>query len=292
MSFNVPSTVVSGSYAVRVRNSIGESNPQTLKVNWNVGSPSWNSGGSNAGAIVSFTGGAGYGSSIDGVVFGVTISINQGMPVPAKIVSCCSSNQLTIALPAAPDQTAIELVLTGPNNKATYTYTTSTFSTPTASITSATTVNVGVNTIQITATNAVPATITDISLVSTFDSSQVITVPSNSWTTTGTGNGAVTSFSATLLAGSYNVMVSTTPNGYVSIADKLNVEFPTNVNPTAQQVSFNGGFFTIAASNLSPVSTIQVNGFKGKIVSYSTSSVTYAVPALVTTSTQSTFSLS
>jgi hypothetical protein len=56
-------------------------------------------------------------------------------------------------------------------------------------------------------------------------------------------------------------------------------------------MSFNGGNFTLAASRLSPSSYISINGFQGRILSYSSSSVTYAVPPLVTNASQTAFAL-
>jgi len=67
----------------------------------------------------------------------------------------------------------------------------------------------------------------------------------------------------------------------------IDIVFPSNVNiSTPQKISFYGGSFTIAASYLSPVSFITVNGFKGVVTSYTTYAVTYTVPALITPSTQ------
>lgn len=85
--------------------------------------------------------------------------------------------------------------------------------------------------------------------------------------------------------------MSTTPNGYIAVTGVLNVNLPVNINAPAQQISFNGGTFTITASGLSPVSYITVNGFKGALLTYSPSAATYTVPALVTPSTQTAFSL-
>ena len=56
-------------------------------------------------------------------------------------------------------------------------------------------------------------------------------------------------------------------------------------------MSFNGGTFTITGNNLSPSSYITVNGLRGTIATHSASSVIYNVPKIVTTDTQSTFTL-
>jgi hypothetical protein len=71
----------------------------------------------------------------------------------------------------------------------------------------------------------------------------------------------------------------------------VNIAFPTNVITTVQKVSFNGGFYKIQASRLSPVSYITVNGLKGTISSYTDYAVTYRVPPLVTKATQTAFNL-
>jgi len=77
------------------------------------------------------------------------------------------------------------------------------------------------------------------------------------------------------------------------MSNGLNIPFPSNVilTPTTQQISYNGGSFTISATNLSPASYITVNGLKGAISSYTASAVTYDVPAFVTAATQTAFSL-
>jgi hypothetical protein len=116
-------------------------------------------------------------------------------------------------------------------------------------------------------------------------------IPNATWTTTGTGSNATTTFEATLNAGSYKLLVNTSPYGYIAINSTIDITLPSNVVANNQRVSFNGGTFTISASNLSPVSFITVNGFKGKITDYTSSAATYSVPALVTPLTQSTFNL-
>jgi hypothetical protein len=163
--------------------------------------------------------------------------------------------------------------------------------TPSASVTSSTSLSVGTNTITFAATNAVAATITSIRLVSTISEADFIEVAANSWTTTGSGASASTSFSASLNAGSYKLRVHSSPNGYLAITDTLSVAFPSSFSASNQQISFNGGSFTITANRLSLSSYITVNGLRGDISSYSSSAVTYRVPALVTAATQSAFGL-
>ena len=197
-------------------------------------------------------------------------------------------------MPPAPTGTVFTLTFTGPTNVITRTYSTSTFNTPTANITavsSSLNTSVGANNITFKATNSYPATILSIKLVSTLNKDHTIVVPNGTWNTTGTGSNATTTFSATLNAGSYKLLVNTSPYGYIAMNSTIDIAFPINVNTNTQQVSFNGGTFTIAASYVSPVSYIIVNGFKGKITSYNSSAATYSVPALVTPLTQSTFNL-
>jgi hypothetical protein len=262
-----------------------------MAVNWNPGTPSWNSGGSLAGGIVTIKSGGGYPVSIDGLVFSVSLTTTS-QTYPINVVSCCGGNLISLAIPPTTASTLFTLSFKGPVNPKTYTYSTSSSLTPTGTITSPANLNVGNNIITFTVSSSVSATITGIQLVPVVNSAYPIVVPMNSWIT----NGTTTNFTVSLNSGSYNLLVSTTPYGYVAFQTKVNVLFPTNVvtdyTGNSQLTSFNGGSFTIAASDLAPFSYITVNGFVGQILSYSNTSVTYAVPPLVTTSTQTTFHIS
>jgi hypothetical protein len=222
-------SLVSGSYTVAVSNSIGQSNPLSLNINWNPGRVSWNSGGSTAGGVVKITNGGGYPASIDGVIFAVSITSGP-LTYPVNILSCCSGNSISIQMPPAPDGTSFNIIFTGPINSITHVYTTSNYLTPTAAITSSNNLTVGSNTITFAATNSYTATINSLQLVSTINSSYSITIPNNTWATTGTGGSAVTQFTASLAAGSYNLIVSSSPNGFISIPTPINVLLPTNLN--------------------------------------------------------------
>ena len=112
-------------------------------------------------------------------------------------------------MPAAADGTAFTITMKGPTNTITKTYTASTASTPTATLTSSANVSAGANTIVFSASNAVAATIDSLKLVSTIDSTQVITIPANTWSVSGTGASAVTTFTATLSTGSYKILANT-----------------------------------------------------------------------------------
>lgn len=110
------------------------------------------------------------------------------------------------------------------------------------------------------------------------------------WSVSGSGSSAVTTFIATLSAGSYQIRANT-DNGFINITETINVTLPVVPNPASQIMSFNGGTFTLTADNLSPSSYIRVNGLKGNILTHSSTAATYEVPAQVATNTQSTFTL-
>ena len=217
VTFNVTKDVISGSYLVKVRNAIGESNGLSLVVYWNPGTVSWGAGGSNAGNIITVSSGAGYPSEIDGKTFRVSIT-SPGTVYPANIVSCCSGNNISIEMPAAPSGTAFTFTFTGPSNVVTKTYTTSTYYTPTANITSVSSTldtSVGAKNITFTATNAYATTILGIKLVSTLNKDHTIVIANGTWNTSGTGTNATTTFKATLNAGSYRLVVNSAPYGYI-----------------------------------------------------------------------------
>lgn len=290
--FVVQAYVISGMYFVQVRNSLGASNPLELEVRWEVGSGSWKYGGSLEGSIITIGPGSGYPTTLDFFKFNITLTANS-LQYPVSLLSCCQSNYISLKIPPLASSATFSLTFTGPKNIKSKSYAVSTSYTPTADITTASSpLQVGTNTIQISATNAVQASITNITLVSTMDETHILVVPNGTWTTNGTGASAITQFTVLLNAGAYKVMVETSPYGYIKLSNPIvNVVFPTNVIAPSQQLSFLGGTFTIQASYLSPVSYITMQGVKGKIVSYSSSAVTYQVPPLITTLTQSTFHL-
>lgn len=239
----------SGNYVVKVRNIVGESNGLDLAVKWSLGTVSWsNGGGSTAGAIVSITGGSGYPSSIDGVVFSAAITAGT-VNYPVNIISCCSSNSISFEIPPAINGTTFTITFTGPVTPASKTtYTTYSTYTPTANITSVTSdasVSVGPHNITFAATNKCNATVQSIKLVSTIDPSHVITVPNGTWNKTGSTDTAVYNFSASLYAGSYKLLVHTSPYGYFAMNTTINVDFPANIIPSNQTASFNGGSYKI-----------------------------------------------
>jgi hypothetical protein len=259
---------------------------------WNIGSLS-SSIGSTAGALLTLTGGAGYPQSIDGVAFSFSATAGN-VTYPVKVVSCCSSNSVVLQVPSAPSGTSFTITFKGPVSSPSVTYSVSTSYTPTAnlvSVVSDNSVGVGNQNITIGSTSSLSVTISSIQLVSVQDNSFAISVPNNSWTTTGSSATAVTKFSVAVNAGSYKLLVNTSPYGYYLLNSTVDITIPTNLVSNPQNVSFNGGKYSIAGSYLSPVSYITINGFRGDIISYTTSSVTYRVPPLVTSNTQSAFNL-
>jgi hypothetical protein len=294
VTFDLTSALISGKYDVTVRNAIGGTNSMSFDVQWGVGTVSWNSGGSTAGNVVSFTNGGGYPTSIDGVTFSISLT-SVGNTYPVNVVSCCNSNTLQLAIPSAVSGTSFTITFQGPVNSASKTYTVQDSLTPMATRTSADPTDISiVNEITVTLSNAVSITSVDaISLVSTVDSSIKTDIAAGTWVVTGSGTGSTIAFNTTLNAGGYDIVIRTSPNGNIKMSNGLNIPFPANVNtsPATQQISFNGGSFTISGANLSPASYITVNGLKGTISSYTASAVTYNVPAFVTANTQSTYTL-
>ena len=136
-------------------------------------------------------------------------------------------------------------------------------------------------------------TIVGVSLVSTISKTNRIDLNSNtSFTTNGTNKVATMLFNATLYAGAYTVLVSTTPYGYIKLSNStIYVSFPTNVAHTSGPMSFNGGTFTINASYLSPSSYLDFNGFISPLISHSPTQAIYQVHPQVTRNTQTAFNL-
>lgn len=267
-----------------------------MTIKWGLGTTSWNQGGSTAGNVVSLTSGGGYPTSIDGITFALTLT-SPAATYPVNIVSCCTSNAIQIQLPAAANGTVFTLGFKGPTDTTplTKTYTVLDTLTPTATRTSADPTDISiVNEITVTLSNAVTiSSVNAIALVSRADPTVKTEIAANTWVVAGSGIGSTIKFNTTLKAGGYDIVIRTSPNGNIKMSNGLNIPFPANINtsPATQQISFNGGSFTISGSGLSPASYITVNGLRGDISKYTASAVTYTVPAFVTASTQSTFKL-
>lgn len=75
---------------------------------------------------------------------------------------------------------------------------------------------------------------------------------------------------------------------YSSATDVINVT-ANPITSTSQSMSFAGGNYTISGSVLSPSSYLDVNGYKAYPISYSSTSVTYKIPAFITLNTQAQY---
>lgn len=283
LTFSISSTIVTGLYTVKARNAVGESNGYDFSVSWLLGTlPSGI--GSTVGALFTLTG-SNYPAAIDGVAFSVSATAGNNT-YAVNVVSCCSSNSISFEVPSVASGTALTIAFKGTANSPSLTFSATTSYTPTAnlvSVVSDDSVAVGSQNVTVSSTNAIAATITSIRLVSIQDKSFFINVADGSWTTTGTGATAVTRFNVVINSGSYRLLINTSPYGYILLNSTVNIPFPNSFASISQSMSFNGGQFTLTASYLSPVSYITVNGFRGDIISYSPTSVTYQVPPLVTT---------
>lgn len=289
-TFSVPSNIPSGKYLVRSRNEIGESNGLAMNINWIQGTPNFNLGGSVAGNIVTFTAGSGYPASLsDASGYNVLIKNSAGVDLPVEIISCCANSELQLALPPAADNNQIYIVFQGPVTTSTNSYIYQQVLTPVISYNGSALIPGVSSTINFTRTDTLDitvVTITQLDLVSTVNTSNVISIPN--WTVNNTTK--LYSFSGTLPSGAYSIR-ALTPNGYCLVNNPVNVGLDSGVSAASQSTGFSGGYFTISGNNLSPASYITVNSFKGTISSYTNSSVTYNVPPFVTANSQTAFNL-
>lgn len=280
--FKVPATVPSGNYYIKVRNDVGESNGLALKVNWVPGIPSYNGGGSVMGNIVTFSMGSGYPSEL-GSGFNVLVNIG-GNNVAVNIISCCTNNVFSLALPPSPPTKPITIYFNGPVGSYSTTYISDNSMTPSI-VAPSTTFTPGVNTVAFTRNDTINLPITSLKLVSAVDSTNIITIAS--FTTI-----SVTSYSftTTLSSGSYNIL-ALTDYGYCKVSNPISVGLAASVTGASIISSYAGGVYTITGNNLSPSSYIMVNGFKGTVNTYTSTAVTYNIPPFVTTDSQNAFKL-
>lgn len=280
--FKVPATVPSGNYYVKVRNDVGESNGLALKVNWVAGIPSYNGGGSVMGNIVTFTSGSGYPTKL-GNGFNILVNIG-GNNVAVNIVSCCTNNVLTLALPPSPPTKAITIYFKGPVGSYSTTYITDNSMTPSI-LAPNTTFTPGINTITFTRNDTTNLLITSLKLISVVD-------PTNAITITNFTNATTTyTFTATLNSGSYNIQ-ALTDYGYCKVNNPINVALANGTSGASIISSYAGGVYTITGNNLSPSSYITVNGFKGTVNTYTSTAVTYNIPPFITADSQAAFKVS
>ena len=290
-TFIISPNITSGKYAVRTRSELGESNPLALNIDWIAGSQQ-SSSASTAGHLIVFTGGSGYPADLSNRQFSVWVRDSARVYYPAKVLSCCAANSITILAPPAPDNSNFNIYFHGPTgNNWVGAYTTSLSRTLTLTLASASTVPAGTNEITLNIANITrynEAPLVSLALVSTKN--PAFTVPVSVWSV----NSSTTSikFSASLPGGSYRFEARATYR-YFAIAAVLNVNVPTTLSATAGSYSYNGGLFTITAAGLSPTSNIRVNGLRGDIVgsNQTENSITYRLPALFTPRTQLNYSL-
>lgn len=261
-----------------------------MNVSWNVGTASFPNQGSAAGGVFSFTNGLGYPIDLTNTAFSVSLSAivnNVVTPYPVSVVSCCSGNSISLVLPATAFNTKLTITFTGPVNTVTKQFTSATYYTSTATLSSAGTVSAGLISVTLNVTKKSPSsTIQSVSVLSAINSSFSVPVPT--WTFDSTKT--FVSFSVTLPPGNYKFQVSSA-DGYYLIMSLLNVSFPSGIVNTAQSTSYAGGSYTLSGGYLSPASYIVVNGFKGYPISNSTTSITYAVPPLITAASQASYKL-
>jgi hypothetical protein len=208
-----------------VRNSKGESNPVTLKVKWVPGTRQ-KSEGSTAGNVQIFSGGSGYPSAITGMFNIYLINVSSSAVYPATLLSCCSNNSVAIVIPGGVEGEQLRLQFAHPVSTNNYNYYLRTSRTPTGQITGPNNQTVGMQTITVNLTNAVSANVNNISLVSTLDSNNQISVANSSWTV----NGTQITFNVNLTAGSFRLVVSSDPYGNVQLTDPLiKIALPSNI---------------------------------------------------------------
>jgi hypothetical protein len=283
--FKVPSTVSTGSYNVKIRNSIGESNFKTLKVEWTPGNLDLQQG-STEGAIISTYGGSNYPTSLGGFNYITLTNPFPNKQYDVNIISCCGNNTLSFAVPPLANGAYFYINFITPTQTLTLSYYAYSIYTPKLNLTSKQVVNPGLNSISVIRSDTLSSVlIKSIQMVSTIDNTNIIAI--SNWTTT---NISTYTFSATLFSGSYKIVVLTN-YGYCTVNSTINVAMANGSSILSKKVSFAGDFVTLTGSSLSPSSYITVNGFKGVISSYSSSTITYKVPALSSPTSQASYSL-
>lgn len=214
----------------------------------------------------------------------IDISSSPELAQDAQILDCCTNNIVKIYFPPAPSGTRFTINFTYPLGTITMTYNVSSSITPQLNIVSPANlvINPGSTAFSInTSSSAISPS--NITFESTINSLDVVVV--STWT----GNSSLTNFTATLPSGSYRLRVNSS-NGYFfsSAIIKVKTNSVTNYN---QNISFAGANFTVIGNSLSPSSYLTVNGYKAKIIQYTSSNVTYLIPPLVTLNSQTQFNL-
>lgn len=234
---------------------------------------------------VTYSGGSGYPTAL-GKGYNVYLLSGNSNVYPINLISCCADNKIVFEIPPITDGSSVTITFQSPfstNKRPAYKPQPSL--TPNISIPQGSPLPPGLNTITFTRMDSLTSTpITAVKLVSTIDKTNEIII--NDLTNVST----TYSFTADLKSGSYHVK-ALTKNGYAMADNTINVSMTASASVPAQTTSFAGGSITITGSNLSPSSFILVNSLRGNIKSYTSSAVTYEVPALVTPLSQSTFNI-
>ncbi|CAM6005118.1 unnamed protein product, partial [Sphagnum balticum] len=281
ITFPLPATLPANFYGVKARNSIGESNAINHTVYLSGGTQS-QTVGSTAGGFITFSSISGFPPSLPDPNFSFNLTSGTNVYVPQLTLS---GQTLTVFIPPGIDTQIYDISFISPVNTVTKTYTLSQYATPLVTLTSAATVNSGSNTITFTVSNLQSGeVVTGITLVSTQNSSNTITV--SNWTFVSTAY----TFAATLTSGQFTIQVTGSKSGFFNSPHPLSVSLAA-VSAPNKVLGYSGGQITITGNNLSPTSYITVNGLRGDILTYSNSSVTYNVPALVTATSQAALNL-
>jgi hypothetical protein len=246
------------------------------------------SDGSLAGSRITFSGGAGYPLDLSNKQFSVEAKDGKGVSLPLSVVSCCAGNSIVVEMPPGAHSTTYYIYFYGPVGSTRASYTPYRSNTGNLTLNSSSTVTPGQVTINLTILQTISNPIASIILVSVKSPLHKITAN----VTNAIIRLTYITFTVNVTAGSYKFMIRGA-NRYYSISDILSVTIPTNAYSSAQDYSYNGGLFTINASGLSPVSNIRVNGLRGEIVNFDTTTnvATYQLPPMLTPLTQTNYSL-
>lgn len=284
-SFYVTLNVPAGDYLVKIRTSIGDSNPVLLNVDWVLGNPNVTTG-STEGYVVSLTGGGGYPSSLSSTTYLILTSPDLTRYYELKVISCCANNNLVVELPPQPSGTVMMLSFKSLNfTKALYFYTSSS-NTPSLNLITSKMMNQGINAISVQRIDAIKNyLISEIILVSILNPQKTVTISNLT-----TANSTNYNFSASLASGSFKIRAKT-PIGYCTVNSSIYVNLPPNITLPTQQFSYAGGEIKLTAPLLSPSSYLLVGGIKAEIKEYNSSYVIYSVPPLLSSLSQSKYNL-
>lgn len=206
--------------------------------------------------------------------------------MPVKITSVTSTT-LTVFIPRGIDGQTYTFTMASPVTGNTFlkTFTLKKTSTPTMTLTSASSVAAGSISVSLNRTNLATVLPSSITLVSKINPNDVIIVTANSWTNTTT----VINFNVVVKSGLYGFVVAYPNYGIASITATLTVTSAALTLAGPVTTSFNGGSLTITGAGMSPSGYITVNGLRGNILSANDAGTTFTIPTLVTDATLQTF---